>query len=494
MSQFHSTVNRRDFLKVLGVGTAGLGAAALSAPAFHDLDEVISDSASGFSSTTAMQKRPWYVKEVDKATVEIDLTKRTTPFTGMNAATGVLGGSQNTAEENASKVQMWKDNMAAAAQGTRPGFTGRDLVAAASALVRAAYTSQGVVNTLPTPPQGFRNVPLTLASLGCPKWNGTPEENTYMLRNLIRQYGGGLMGIARIDNDFQGSRETMFNPANGILIDAEDYVMKGAQIGIPRKCKWAVVITDGNANTQSRNMINSVAYFAFLKEKYEWIHKVQNFLWGLGFQSYNVGDAGNPATPSSFWGYVSGVGEYNRTHNPNCPPEGNMGNGAITLITEIPLCETKPIDFGVLRFCKTCGVCAEACPAGAIPTLAEQKEPSWEVETKPWRASTPDHKRYPNDSHKCAFWYMTNTTCGVQVNQGRPLGACGRCANLCVFSKGTSAMVHEVIKATTATSPLFNSFFSNMDRQFEYSKDPTAEERGSIWTSSGYVGPMTIRQ
>jgi|GEM_PF-2370188 reductive dehalogenase len=490
MSKFHCTVTRRDFMKVLGLGTAST-VTAMSTPVFHDLDEVACRSAGEFNSTTAMQKRPWYVKEVDQATVEIDLTRRT-PFVGMHAATGVLSGRQCTDEENALKLQMWADNKLAAAQGNRPGFTARDQISAAASLVRSAYTSGGVVYTLPTPPQGFRNVPLTLENLGCPKWGGNPEENTFMLRNIIRQFGGGLMGIARIDNDFQGSRETMFNPNYATLIDADDYIMNGSSIGIPRKCKWAVVITDGDLNDQSRKTVNSPAYFAFVSEKYEWIHKVQNFLWGLGFQSYNVGDAGNPATPSNFWGFVSGVGEYNRTHNPCVTPEGNVGNGAITLITDLPLCETKPIDFGVLRFCETCGVCADACPAGAIPTVGEQKEPTWEVEIQPWRASTPDHRRYPNDSHKCAFWYMTNATLGMLPNQGRPVGACGRCANFCVFSKGVDAIVHEAVKATVANTSLLNSFFSTMDRQAGYLHEPSAEERESIWID--YIGPMTDRR
>ncbi len=38
MSKFHHTVTRRDFMKGLGLAGAGLGAAAATAPVFHDLD------------------------------------------------------------------------------------------------------------------------------------------------------------------------------------------------------------------------------------------------------------------------------------------------------------------------------------------------------------------------------------------------------------------------------------------------------------------------
>jgi hypothetical protein len=37
MSKFHSIVSRRDFMKVLGIAGAGLGATAATAPVFHDV-------------------------------------------------------------------------------------------------------------------------------------------------------------------------------------------------------------------------------------------------------------------------------------------------------------------------------------------------------------------------------------------------------------------------------------------------------------------------
>src|SRR5271157_1554246 len=68
MSKFHSIVSRREFMKGLGLTGAGLGAAAtLTAPIYHDLDEMI-------SSDQGQMKRPWWVKsrELENPTVEID--------------------------------------------------------------------------------------------------------------------------------------------------------------------------------------------------------------------------------------------------------------------------------------------------------------------------------------------------------------------------------------------------------------------------------------
>ena len=66
MSKFHTTVSRRTFMKGLGLAGAGLGAAAATAPVFHDLDEVIAAPQSNF-------KRPWYIKTgLDNPTSGVD--------------------------------------------------------------------------------------------------------------------------------------------------------------------------------------------------------------------------------------------------------------------------------------------------------------------------------------------------------------------------------------------------------------------------------------
>ena len=65
MVKYHSTLSRRQFLKVLGLGGAGIGVAAVSPPPFRDFDEIL-------SSPQSVWKRPAWVKTVTNPTVEID--------------------------------------------------------------------------------------------------------------------------------------------------------------------------------------------------------------------------------------------------------------------------------------------------------------------------------------------------------------------------------------------------------------------------------------
>ena len=56
MSKYHSTVSRRNFMKALGLGAAGIGAAAAVTQIYRDLAEL-------GTSEKASYKRPWYIKE-----------------------------------------------------------------------------------------------------------------------------------------------------------------------------------------------------------------------------------------------------------------------------------------------------------------------------------------------------------------------------------------------------------------------------------------------
>jgi len=44
------------------------------------------------------------------------------------------------------------------------------------------------------------------------------------------------------------------------------------------------------------------------------------------------------------------------------------------IVIDLPLAETKPIDAGMLRYCKKCKKCARTCPSGAI---THKDEPFW---------------------------------------------------------------------------------------------------------------------
>ena len=50
----------------------------------------------------------------------------------------------------------------------------------------------------------------------------------------------------------------------------------------------------------------------------------------------------------------------------------------------------------------------------------------------------------------------------------RGVADCKVCWGHCVFNGANGAMIHQVIKATSSTTPLFNNFFSSMHDVFGY--------------------------
>ena len=124
MSKFHSTVSRRDFVKGLGLAGAGLGAAAATAPVFHDLDEMA-------ASPQAQWKRPWYVKEVDEPTIEVDWDLKK-PWSEVNT----LRGSRTYMDTYIDKAEQTRRSTLKSERHAewltrdRPGYSQKDLALA----------------------------------------------------------------------------------------------------------------------------------------------------------------------------------------------------------------------------------------------------------------------------------------------------------------------------------------------------------------------------
>ena len=70
------------------------------------------------------------------------------------------------------------------------------------------------------------------------------------------------------------------------------------------------------------------------------------------------------------------------------------------VMTDLPLVPDKPVDFGLQDFCEKCGICAEACPSGAIPSGG--------------RSQVRGYLKWQPDAEKCyAYWSAIGRTCGI---------------------------------------------------------------------------------
>ena len=183
--------------------------------------------------------------------------------------------------------------------------------------------------------------------------------------------------------------------------------------------------------------------------------QLQRFLKMLGYQAFWGRQVDFLPIP---FGVLSGVSEQGRPGLAISPRFGNSVRETPTILTDLPLQETSPIDAGLKRFCKTCKICADTCPSGSI---SQETEPSWDVHTV---------GGVPINRAGIEAWKCDWQTC---VDYGSPRD-CNQCQGSCPFSHLGDALVHPVVRALVGTMPIFNSFLATMERTVNYtqSMDP----------------------
>jgi epoxyqueuosine reductase len=470
MSTFHSTISRRDFMRALGLAGAGIGGAMAAAPAFHDLDELLATGGKG-------PKRAWYVKEVDEPTVEIDwdLMKRHYSYQTQSAAlvaqyTGVEKYNAMTKAEKSDDARL-KDN--------EPGYRLKD---------RALSGAAGGLR-LATPEQKFGQITgvKTPADLGVPKWTGTPEEGTMILRAAMVFFGASAIGTAEINEHHKkligltgenpGIQYATSQPPTTATKPMEfsdkpnfSYDSKTAITYLPNVPLYGItylIMQDNNLNRSRPTVLGRLTQTRYrLREVPRAC--TQAFITGLGYESMH--DEPYRAIPSNAGAVLGGLTENSRHTIMSISPEFGPFGGYFDFLTTLPIAPTKPIDAGIWRMCQNCGLCADYCPSGSIQKKGT--EPTWEgpgpsqagakVYQLPWQGI-----RQSGEWAKLGrktFWTDMPTS---QLYQ-RAVATCNVCWGHCVFAGGNNALIHSVVKGTAATTGLFDSFFSNMHDVFGY--------------------------
>jgi len=285
-----------------------------------------------------------------------------------------------------------------------------------------------------------------------------------MIRAAARNFGASQVGFLELD---EHNRKFIysFDAMDGAKLEFEDvdqaYETDKKRV-IPNKARWVIVFTVqmseelykrlvGRAPTALSSSTTGLAY----SRGPNIIDRLQTFLHVLGYQGL-MGTWSNGLGIAPALGVMAGLGELSRLQ-PLVSPEYGPLQRVFKMVTDLPLAPNKPIDAGIMRFCRTCKKCAEACPSGA---LSMETEPSWEVKG-PW--SNPSHRAYFQDGPKCyAYWLRASSSCAT-------------CLAICPFSKNYSHLLHRAVSATIAATPGLNGFFTRMDDFFKYDKPKDPE-------------------
>ncbi len=441
MSKYHSTISRREFLKALGLGGAGVAAAAVAPPVYRDLDEMM-------ASPLATMKRPSWVKEVSKPTVEVnwDIMNRFSDYEVMWGGGFAKAVGQERAEQ---AIQASAANAAKWRKEGRPGYTLPD-----TALANSQYGA-------PLSFMGPRTSP-TPESLQTPRWEGTPEQNARLITSYLRMHGAYHVHFAEL---YTETTEKMINlydagkdrSALGPRIDIldvdepEDHPENpvsgcGGYRVLPKKARWVIIYT---LRMSPELICRAPGFISNREHSYMYDLRsivqgqLQNFMRTLGYWCF--GDTLKAAALGQGTGFavMSGLGETCRAMHTITPEYGLMQRVFI-VITDMPLPLGKPVDFGVMNFCRKCKKCADYCPAGAIP---HDTEPSWEV-------------RGPYNRPGVKHWYRNEAACRAYIYTA---GACAICFAVCPYSKLKGASYTNIWQSTVAKTSVFNRAIRKMD-------------------------------
>ena len=442
-------LNRRDFLRIAGIGAGAAAVATVSKSAAADSKTFTSAS---FSDPAGRVNRPWWVKTVDEPTTEVDwdMMERYNERTGTVRGPGMAGyvGDDEVdrlsavAEQN--ELQRMLDNV--------DGYTLKDQA------LKSSHVGYGRSFLGPQKAK-------TPEERGVPNWTGSPEEAAKIIRAAMRHFGAATVGFFELDDN---TRKLIY----GVDPDGKDLIFTDDPIAtedddaryIPNSCKYVVAYTVQMSQETMRRCPTPLASqtTTLAYRRGETIQaSLQEFMRGLGYQCLAESST-NALGIAPAIGVMAGLGELSRLNRLVTPEFGPMVRVFKALI-DLPVAVDKPIDAGIMEFCKRCKKCAEACPS---ESLSFDDEPTWEVRGG-W--NNPGHKAYFEDSPSCmAYWReQAGTNCGI-------------CFAVCPFSKKDNAWVHEVVKAGSATAPFMDSFFRSMDDAFGYGTQASAEEWWSL--------------
>jgi epoxyqueuosine reductase len=456
---FHpSTISRRDFMKMLGLGSVGVGATALGLPSGMPIKSLDDLMGADFAS----RKLPFWVKEVDKPTVDIDW-EQVTNYPGMTQ-TLFFPGSVGIS------VEDWEKRHGNHLMKTAEMIKSGELLLQDWVLNDAGWYHNNN-NTIPWSGTDGKTNPtsayfMSPEEMGVPRYEGSPEEASRMIRAVARLFGAFDVGFVNLDENtkkllFGNIRfekvEEGYNPGDGTLV-------------LPDKDLWVIVSAIPQSLFMAKNKWGSDHAFAYgLTGIFE--AKMQTFLHGIGYQSYG-GNSANVGLAVPF-GVLAGIGEYARTTQMVSPYVGNMFRTVMLTVTDLPVAETKPIDAGILRFCKTCKKCAKNCPAGA---LSLEDDPVWiDTSLRPAYHGSAGVKGYYSDAMKC----ITQMFSGGHH--------CNVCQYVCPFNKFDKASLHEIIKGVISATPIANELIASLDNTFGYG---VKEDGLSIWEKDPWDIPL----
>jgi epoxyqueuosine reductase len=265
----------------------------------------------------------------------------------------------------------------------------------------------------------------------------SPVSTAKLIKKVSYEFGSILTGITKLNPDWvyqYPSRRRGF-PMDEPL-EVPEHWQYAIVVGTPMS--WDPMYANPNFGT-SQDAYSKSRIVAF---------RLASFIKQLGY-------AARPHTPGTDYDLMvppilvdAGIGEQGR-HSIVVTPELGSNYRPAIVTTNLPLATDKPIEFGVQDFCKTCKICAQQCPSGAISSGDKEV--------------VRGYRRYALNSSRCyQFWNSKLGSMGCRV-----------CVAACPYTR-KSNWVHRSALQLTANDPtgIAHKALIGLQKRFYPGPDP----------------------
>lgn len=187
----------------------------------------------------------------------------------------------------------------------------------------------------------------------------SPEKTSKLIKKISHELGSTLVRITKLNPDW-----VYLYPLGGRGFEAD------TPIEVPKHWEYAIVVgTPMSWDPMYANPNYGTSNDAYSRSRIV-AARVASFIKTLGYaaRAHIPGNSYDLMVPPVC--VDAGIGEQGR-HSIVITPELGCNFRPAVITTNLPMKPDKPIDIGIKYFCKTCKICAEYCPSGAI-TMGEK--------------------------------------------------------------------------------------------------------------------------
>jgi reductive dehalogenase len=288
-----------------------------------------------------------------------------------------------------------------------------------------------------------------------------PQELTKKIKKVAKWFGADMVGICRLDRRWVYSHtygETVyFGPGDGSKHTSGESIIQE----IPDEFQYAIVMcyemdyeVIQHYSTYASLAATSMGYSRMAITN----HHLSSFIKDIGYKVINC--TNNNVALSIPMAMQAGLGDLGRNGvliTPKYGPRVRISK----VITDLPLVQDSPIDFGVTEFCEACEICSEKCPSQSLQYGERSDKP-----------------RSISNIDGVLKWHINAETCRVHWSRSRR--DCAICINVCPYNK-PDTWFHRSVRWCTDHMRWGDPLYVWGDKMLGYGKAKSPERFWTEW-------------